>query len=111
MSLDIYLIDPTATYNVECLHKFNITHNLGKMAIVAGIYKHLWRPEELNIETANELIEPLEVGLKKLKNHPETFKKYNPENGWGTYEILVKVVENYLEACKNYPKALITTDR
>src|SRR6266496_3980933 len=41
----------------------NITHNLNTMADAAGIYKHLWRPEELGITKAGELIAPLAAGL------------------------------------------------
>lgn len=90
----------------------NITHNLGEMAGYAGnLYKLLWRPEELFINRANELILPLEKSLQLLKSDPEYFKKYNPENGWGTYEGLVIFVENYLRACKEYPDADIHVSR
>jgi hypothetical protein len=41
----------------------NITHNLNRMAKEAGIYKHLWRPDEIGITLAGELIEPLQSGL------------------------------------------------
>ena len=43
MGLDVYLKDPTATYNVEYLYNDGITHNLNKMASEAGIYMALWR--------------------------------------------------------------------
>lgn len=89
------------------VYSANITHNLNKMAGEAGIYKHLWRPDEIGIERAEELIEPLYEGLALLKSDAERFKKYNPENGWGTYEGLVCFVENYLVACKEYPQALV----
>jgi hypothetical protein len=89
----------------------NITHNLGSMAAEAGIYKHLWRPEEINITKANELIEPLRHGLHSLKMDPERFKKLNPENGWGTYEGLIQFVENYLNACYQYPDTNIEVSR
>ena len=36
----------------EGAYSANITHNLGKMAEEAGIYKHLWRPEEIGITKA-----------------------------------------------------------
>jgi len=47
MSLDVYLTDPTATYDTESLFSSNITHNLRKMALEAGIYEALWRPHIL----------------------------------------------------------------
>lgn len=89
----------------------NITHNLGSMAAAAGIYKHLWRPEEIPITRAKELIEPLEAGLKLLKDEPNTFRKFNSPNGWGTYEGLVRFVEEYLAACKENPDARVSVSR
>ena len=93
------------------LYSANITHNLNKMANEAGIYEHLWQPDELEITKAKDLIEPLRQGLHNLKSEPERFKKFNPENGWGSYEILIKFVENYLNACYDYPNAEITVSR
>jgi hypothetical protein len=84
---------------------WNITHNLSKMASEAGIYKHLWRPEELGVKKAEQLIEPLTSGLFLLLNEPDRFKAFNPENGWGNYEGLVEFVRMYLNACKEYPEA------
>ena len=46
---------------------FNITHNLTKMASAAKIYSILWRPQEAGIKKAGQLIEPLEVGIKRMK--------------------------------------------
>jgi hypothetical protein len=89
----------------------NITHNLGQMAEEAGIYKHLWRPEELNITKAKELIDPLREGLHRLKMDPERFKKFSPDNGWGTYDGLIKFVTNYLDACYEYPESTVETWR
>jgi hypothetical protein len=96
------------TYKV---YSANITHNLGQMANEAGIYKHLWRPEEIGITKASELIESLTIGLNKLKFDKEKYKVFNPDNGWGSYEGLVSFVENYLNACKKYPDAEIYADR
>jgi hypothetical protein len=82
---------------------YNITHNLGAMAEAAGIYKHLWRPEELCLSTAAGLIEPLRDGLARLKADPAKFKALNPANGWGDYGDLVELVESYLKACEESP--------
>jgi hypothetical protein len=93
------------------VYSANITHNLNTMADKAGIYEALWRPEEINITKAAFLIVPLRMGLERLKANPDEFKKYNPKNGWGTYEGLVQFVEKYLEACRNYPNAKIEVSR
>jgi len=81
------------------------------MADAAGIYKELWRPDEIGITKASQLIEPLAKGLKLLRENPERFKEYNPENGWGTYEGLVDFVRSYLQACMENPDADVNAER
>jgi len=107
MSLDVYLevIRPTAIYDA------NITHNLNKMAGAAGIYKHLWRPEEIGITTAGQLVAPLRAGLALLMAEPERFKAMNPPNGWGSYDNLVKFVNDYLHACEENAEAAVRVSR
>ncbi len=89
----------------------NITHNLGKMAAEAGIYYHLWRPEEINITKASELIEPLTNGLEDMKTRPEFYEQFNASNGWGLYIHFVPWIEKYLNACIEHPDAIIEVDR
>lgn len=89
----------------------NITHNLGKMAGAAGIYQHLWRPEEIGITKASELIEPLTAGLALLKRNEKLFMKFNSPNGWGMYEHFVPFVEKYLKACIEFPDAMVSVSR
>lgn len=111
MSLDVYLEDPTAKYETEPLYRANITHNLGKMADKAGIYKALWRPEEIGAKYAKDIIETVEKGLADLKARPEYFKQFNNPNGWGMYKHFVPFVAKYLEALKKYPEAKIEVSR
>lgn len=107
MSLDVSLtkIMPTEVFTS------NITHNLGNMAEAAGIYKHLWRPEEIGITKAEQLIQPLKDGLAKMKANREEFEKHNPPNGWGLYENFVPWIEEYLAACEAYPDAEVSVSR
>lgn len=101
MSLD-FTLKKTALTEV---FSQNITHNLVPMAKAAGIYMHLWRPEELGIKTAGELIEPLKAGLELLKSDPDRFKTYDASNGWGRYKHFVPFVEACLQACIENPDA------
>lgn len=107
MSLDIWLTAVRETNVFE----YNITHNLTKMADMAGIYKCLWRPESIAMTHAAQLIEPLTKGLAELKSKPEYYKQFNPENSWGSYEGLLSFVESYLVACKANPDAKISVSR
>lgn len=107
MSLDVYLtaVRPTEVYSR------NITHNLNKMAEEAGIYYHLWRPDEIEITKAASLVMPLTEGLQRLLADPERFKALNPENGWGSYEGLVDFVRAYRDACEANPDANVEVSR
>src|SRR5882757_838227 len=67
----------------------NITHSLNDMAGEAGIYECLWRPDEIGITKAAELIDPLRAGIALMKSDPPRFEKHNPTNGWGSYEVFV----------------------
>jgi hypothetical protein len=93
------------------VYSANITHNLNGMATAAGIYEYLWRPDEHGITTAAELIEPLRAGLACLRADPDGFRKFNPPNGWGTYESLVQFVADYLAACERWPDASVYASR
>lgn len=118
MSLDVTLYEAKLCPNckketgeVEELFEANITHNLGRMADKAGIYKHVWRPEEIGITKASELIEPLKNGIIDMKARPERYKPHSADNGWGTYEQFIPWLEKYLNACIEYPDAEIRVSR
>jgi len=84
---------------------YNITHNLNTMAEAADLYKPLWRPDEIGITKAVQLIPYLQRGINTLLEDPAKFKKLNPENGWGNYDNLVEFVAKYLIACRENPEA------
>ena len=115
MSLDVSLTISVDTGGPEKtdieLFSANITHNLGAMAAAAGIYEACWHPETIGAETASDIIPILEQGLADMKRSPEHFKKFDSPNGWGLYKHFVPWVEEYLEACKKHPKALIWASR
>lgn len=120
MSLDVYLYEAvkcSVCGHVEdpdggrCVYDANITHNLGAMAEAAGIYRHLWRPEEIGVTTASQLIEPLAAGLEKMRSSPAEFKKHDAPNGWGLYEHFVPFVSRYLDACREHPSAIVRVSR
>lgn len=95
----------------EYIYNSNITHNLGRMAEASGIYYACWRPEEIGVNKASELIPLLEAGLVKLKADPEHFRQFNASNGWGIYEHFVPWVEEYLQACREHPYATVEASR
>lgn len=102
---------PEQEYETNEVYSANITHNLNKMAAAAGIYNELWRPEEVGIKIAWQLVEPLSKGYATLMAIPEYFKNFNDKNGWGTYEQFLKFIENYMIACLKYPGAEVSVSR
>lgn len=103
--------DRPLEFKEACVYDDNITHNLSTMAMAAGIYIALWRPEEIPANKAGDLVELLSSGLQKLKEAPCTFKSFNPKNGWGDYDGLVRFVESYLWVCMEFPDAGISISR
>ena len=115
MSLDVYLRMKVDTGSKEphevTLYDDSITHDFGKMAAEAGVYDALWRPEEIGITTAGELIQPLAEGLEGLRSYPAHYQKFNPANCRNGYRYLVAFVTDYLAACKEHPKASVLACR
>jgi len=113
MSLDVYLLDKHCSHcdRGDEIYEDNITHNLGKMAAEAGLYKALWRPDENGITTAQQVADAIEPGLADLKARPEHYEQFNPENGWGTYGTLVRFTQDYLKVCREYPEAIVKVSR
>jgi hypothetical protein len=114
MSLDVWLTDGVCGHcgrGGVTLFDANVTHNLSAMAEAAGIYKALWRPEELGITKAGQLVEPLKSGLAWLKANEAEARTHDSPNGWGLYVHFVPWVERYLAACEKYPDATIGVSR
>lgn len=107
MSLDFNLtaVRPTEVFSA------NVTHNLAAMAQEAGLYNVLWRPTENDFNVGGDAILALERGLELLKTEPDRFKALNPENGWGSYDVFVRFVEQVLEACRENRDAQISVSR
>lgn len=107
MSLDVWLDDD----NGVTVFDANITHNLSTMADEAGIYECLWRPEEIGITKAGQIIEPLTKGLAIMVTEKSKFEFFNAENGWGKWEDFIPWCAEYLQACKDYPDAWVHVRR
>ena len=104
MSLDVSLYDEED----QCLYDANITHNLNTMAGEAGIYKHLWRPDEIGVTKASQ---PCAQRLNQLVERPSHFEQFDSPNGRGRYVHFVPFVARYLEACIANPDANVRVSR
>jgi hypothetical protein len=81
------------------------------MADAAGIYKALWRPEEIDAVYAKDISAIVDEGLIKLVLNPTEYRKYDSPNGWGMYDHFVPFVMAYAEALRNNPDAVIRVGR
>lgn len=116
MSLDFSIIrtgkwDDNGSEFFEDIESFNITHNLVHMAEAIGVYGALWHPEENGYVYAKDIINVLDEGLTKLQSNPEEYKKYEPDNGWGTVHSLMTFIRKVLDSCNEYPNMKIKACR
>jgi hypothetical protein len=113
MSLDVYLMatKPCSVYSA------NITHNVNTMAMAVELpndltlYDVMWRPDEHEMVYAKDIVDYLHAGWKDLVSNPEKYKKFNPLNGWGSYDGLVNFVKNYHAACMENLDATLRVSR
>ena len=111
LDVDLMVIKPTSVFSK------NITHNLGAMAREVKLsngktlYDVLWRPDEHGFKYARDLEDLLDIAWNILLSDPEHFKKFNPENGWGEYDGLVKFTYAYRNACWDNPDAELRISR
>ena len=125
MSLDVYLYGPAEECDCICskcgkphraterdeIYSANMTHNLNQMAHAASIYEEVWRPDEIGITTAAQLIAPLTAGIALLEADPDRFRQFDAPNGWGTYDSFVQWLKAYLRACEANPDATVEVSR
>lgn len=78
------------------------TYNYSKMfrACMGWDYKQGEMGEDGNYRCAYypmaEVVPKLEHGLRELREHPEAYRQYEPENGWGTLPGAIKCIESWL---------------
>lgn len=109
MSLSLYIThDAERLYPVDDSAHLGITHNLTTMADQAGIYKALWRPDELFADPRARDIEPLlRAAIPDLIARQEHYEQWNPKNGWGSFETLIRFVRTVHSLCVAYPDAYV----
>jgi hypothetical protein len=76
-----------------------------------SLYDVLWRPDEHGFTHAGQILDYLHEGVVKLMKDPDYFRRYNPENGWGSYEGLVRFTKEYYDACMENMEAELRVSR
>ena len=104
MSLDFSLTEQTIDGDTE-VFEINITHNLTGMADALGIYEMLWKPEKNGYLSASSMIPKLKDAIIELASNREKYSKFNPSNGWGSYDNFLVSLCEILENLKRYPSS------
>ena len=117
MSLDVYIKNKKKEEDREWVA--NITHNMNKMAqriFVSEnketLYDYVWRPEELYREIyTNEMKNVLTKGICIMVSKRKSLLRYEPKNGWGSYDSFLKFLIEYKKACEDHPDYIIEASR
>lgn len=117
MSPDVYIKNKKKEEDREWVA--NITHNMNKMAqriFVSEnketLYDYVWRPEELGREIdTDEMKNVLTKGICIMISKRKSLLKYEPKNGWGSYDSFLKFLIKYKEACEDHPDYIIEASR
>jgi hypothetical protein len=57
--------------------------------------------------TGQEAFLILRKGLAMLEAFPDEFRELNPENGWGDYDGLVRVMRKAVDTAREHPDAVV----
>lgn len=69
------------------------TYNLGKMfRACTG-----WDFEQSKFYKVSEVLPMVRHGIEELRKYPEKYKKYEPDNGWGTIGSAIKALESIVD--------------
>ena len=110
MSLDIGLYVEVDTggkepRSIEFYHA-NYTGNVYPMWVKAGVDEAWYYSDGVEAST---IIPILEKGIWYMESFPRTYAALNPPNGWGDSVGALRFLRRLLEACKQDPKALISS--
>ena len=106
------------TYEDNEYFHMNLTHNLVEMAsqcrvigtcnygsesAVVTLHDLLWHPEDnLKVKTPTlDYLEDVMQCYKHLLENPEVYRQYNPANGWGSYEGLIRNTKKFIVALQS----------
>lgn len=90
------------------IYEANITYNLAPMYYKA-IDKDLGlkKLKSMNCEKALPIINK---AIDDMVKNKQEYEKLNPENGWGTYEGLLKTFREIREVCEDNPDGIFDMD-
>ena len=117
MSLDVYIKSKKKGRSYG--QTMGAVYNMNKMAQKIFVsenketlYDYVWRPEELGREIdTKEMVKILTKGIYIMISKRKSLLRYEPENGWGSYDSFLKFLIEYKEACEDNPGCVIEASR
>lgn len=101
MSLDINI---TAKRETE-IYEDNVTYNLSKM-----YYKCIDKEkgfEKLDGMNCKKALPIINNAIQDMLNNADEYRKLNPKNGWGSYDGLLKTLQDMRNCCESNPDGKI----
>lgn len=104
MSWDVELEAVIDGHPVTLVESVNYTHNCNGMIRDAGFAE--W-PYEIDGMLSDVFTRKLGSAIYNLKADPRRYQAMNPENGWGSYETLLPVLERILVEFDRFPSGRV----
>ena len=101
MSLDISI----SAKREIIIYDTNVTYNLADM-----YYKCIDKEKgfkKLDGMNCKEALPIINRAIQDMLNNANEYRKLNPKNGWGSYEGLLKALQEMRNCCENNPDGII----
>jgi hypothetical protein len=107
MSYDIRMtVDHGDGYKTR-VADFNVTYNLAPMFRAAGLPESVRSLYGLSGTEAQDLLRETRA---RMRRKPDYFKTFNPENGWGSYDLALRLLKEMYVMTRLHPRAVIEGD-
>ena len=103
MSYDFRLEINTGGSKPLTFGHLNHTYNCAPMfkeALGKGLYK-------FNGWSAEKFLDVINKGIEDMVKRPEYYSKWNPSNGWGSYQTALDFLAEIGKLCRKHPKAFV----
>jgi len=101
MSLDVSI----SAKREMIIYDTNITYNLADM-----YYKCIDKEKgfkKLDGMNCKEALSIINNAIQDMLNNADDYRELNPKNGWGSYEGLLKALQEMRNCCENNPDGII----
>lgn len=99
------VIDTGGEDPVEVANCGNYTYNVCQMYCAAIPHEDGFR--SLDGKLSSEAVPILAAAIAYMESHAEEMRKFNPKNGWGSYEGALEYLRTIRDDCQRHPKATV----